>query len=215
MKISFLVLVACLCLTAVTAKKEKKNVEFEDKTFKNADGLDVTARKEISRTENTDVQHIEEGGAVIEEETTRIRTSIEGKRRGKKKVEKWVAAELVPCIQLENIIAEEKNCLAQNGEFQITSEVECAYVCKIEKKVVEIIEVPVEVESEVEGAWGEKKKRKVKKEGEGVRKRRVGGGEAGGDGKECSGFKKINFSNCLLKIRGFVGFGKDENLFIN
>lgn len=205
MKISFLVLVACLCFTAVSAKK--REVKVEESSFKNADGLDVQGRKEIARTEHTDVQTYQEGDAVIEEETTRIRTSIEGKRRGKKKVEKWVEAAQVPCLELPNIKEEVANC---KGDFEVLNEATCEWRCKIEEKIVEIIEVPVEVESEVEGIVGEKRKRKVKKEGGAAVKRRISGGAGGDDGKECSGFKKINFSNCLLKIRGFIGFGKNK-----
>jgi hypothetical protein len=210
MKISFLVLVACLCLTAVSAKK-KVEQKVETNTFKNEHGLDVNAEKVITNTENVDVKTYQEGDAVVEEEVKTYRTSVQGKRKGKRKQEKWVQAELIPCSEL--LAPQKADCDAscnanQKCEFVISSEETCAWDCKCESIIVETVEEVVEQESELEGANGEVKRRKVKKEASGGKKKKIVK-----DGKECSGTKKLSFSNCLIKLKGLVAWGEETKDF--
>lgn len=202
MKLSFLVLVAVVCFAAVSAKKTR-----EEKTFKNNDGYDVN----VAKTETVDVQTYQEGDAVVEEETKVIRTSVEGKRKGKRKKERWVEAERQPCEVI--LAAEKSDCLAgcnenQDCAFNVESEDTCAWNCNCVQKIVEVVEEVVEQESENEGQVGEKRRRKVKKEASGGKKKK----SVSESGKECSGTKKISISNCLLKIKGLVSWGKKEKL---
>lgn len=211
MKISFLVLVACLCLTAVSAKRREVK---EEKNFKNDDGLDVNVEKITAFTENADVKTYQEGDAVVEEETKTYRTSVQGKRKGKRKQEKWVQAEQQPCSV---ILADQKaDCEAgcsdaQKCNFQIYSEETCAWDCHCEATFVETVEEAVEQESEVEGGNVEKRRRKVKKEASGgeLKKKK----KATEGGKECAGTKKLSFSNCLIKLKGLISWGK-KTIFI-
>jgi hypothetical protein len=198
MKISLLVLVALACFSAAVSAKRVR----EENKFVNKDGYDVQQAKTITE----DVQVYQEGDAIIEEETKVIRTSIEGKRKGKRKVSKWVEAEQQPCsVILADQAAE---CTAgcneyQDCNFEILSEATCEWKCNCATKIVEITEESVLEESEKEGQNGEKRRRKVRKEVSGA------GGKKKKGGKECSGTKKLSFSNCLLKIKGFVSWGDD------
>jgi hypothetical protein len=198
MKISFLVLVALVYISAVSAKKTR-----EEKTYKNNDGYNVIEAK----TETSDVQTYQEGDAIVEEETKVIRTSVEGKRKGKRKKEKWVEAERQSCTEL--LAPQKLECDAgcnenQHCTFEILSEETCEWKCDCVAKIVEVVEEVVEQENEVEGGEIEKRRRKVKKEGGSKKKK-----HASESGKECSGKKKISFSNCLLKVKGFVFWGDD------
>lgn len=200
MKLSFLVLVAIVSISAVSAKRNR-----EEKTFKNDDGYDVV----VAKTETSDVQTYQEDGAVVEEETKVIRTSVEGKRKGRRKKEKWVEAEQVPCSELLAPNATECNSACnefQTCTFAILDEATCRFECNCIQRIVETVSEVFESESEVEGATGEKRRRKVKKEGSGGKKKKVSD-----SGKECSGKKKISMSNCLLKIKGFVYWGKRKS----
>lgn len=199
MKLSFLVLVAVVCFSAVSAKRTR-----EEKSFKNNEGYDVL----VAKTETSDVQTYQEGDAIVEEETKVIRTSIEGKRKGKRKKERWVEAEQQPCSVI--LAPQEAECKAacsehQDCSFVIESEETCAWNCNCVQKIVEVVEEVVESESELEGQNGEKRRRKVKKEAAGGKKKKSE------SGKECSGTKKISISNCLLKIKGLVSWGKEKN----
>lgn len=205
MKISLLVLVALACFSAAVSAKRVR----EEKQYVNKDGYDVQHAKTITE----DVQVYQEGDAIIEEETKVIRTSIEGKRKGKRKVNKWVEAEQQPCSVV--LAPQAAECSAGDNEnqecqFSIQSEETCAWDCNCVAKFVEVVEEVVIEESENEGSNGEKRRRKVRKEvsGAGGKKKKV----AAEGGKECSGTKKFSFNNCLLKIKGFVSWGK-KNLY--
>jgi len=213
MKISFLVLVVCLCLTAVSAGRKRnpdnRVEEVQQDTIVNDHGMVVEREKKIAKEEYKDTQTYQEGDAIVEEETKTYRTSIQGKRKGKRKVEKFVEAEQQSCKEI--LAAQEAECVSgcnaeQNCHFDIESEVTCAWKCNCETIIVEQVEEVVEQESELEGSNGEKRKRKVKKEasGAGGKKKKVAG-----DGKVCSGKKKFSFSNCLLKMKGFAYWGDD------
>lgn len=208
MKISFLVLVVCLCLTAVSAGRKRnpdnRVEEVHQDSFVNDQGLAVEVEKKVAKEEYKDTQTYQEGDAIVEEETKTYRTSVQGKRKGKRKVEKFVEAEQQSCKEI--LAPEEANCNAvPNCNFVILSEASCAWNCNCETIIVEQVEQAVEQESEIEGGNGEKRRRKVKKEasGGGMKKK------VSGDGKVCSGKKKLSFSNCLLKMKGFVYWGDD------
>lgn len=200
MRVSFLVLLACLCLSAVSAgKRQKENVE--QSSYVNKDGYDVQAEKKTVVTEDTETKVIKTGDVVEEEEITKIRTSTNGKRKGKRKKE---GSEKVWKSCDELLVSEKAECVpataTQKCSWSILSEETCQYECRCEEEKIEVVE---EVYEEAEGSAGAQKKvRKVKKAGERKKKRPAGG-------RECNGKKKLSFSNCLLKMRGLIAWGED------
>lgn len=208
MRVSFLIVLACLCLSAVSAAKEKKREQKEQSSFVNADGFNVQAEKSTVVTEDTEVKEIKNGDVVEEEEVTKIRTSVNGKRKGKRKVEKAEKVEKT-CEELlapQRAECDAENCATKKCSFSILSESRCEFECKCEEIIEEVItEV---VESEGGSAGAEKKVRKVKKAGaEKKKKKKVAGG------RECAGEKKLSFSNCLIKMKGLVAWGDNTANF--
>lgn len=207
MRVCFLVLLACLCLSAA-ANPGKKEHKKEERSFVNDDGFNVQAEKSTVVTEDTEVKTIKNGDVVEEEETTKVRTSINGKRKGKRKKENVEPIPQPPRKTCDELLQSEKDaCSASNANqhcsFQIFSEVDCSFECKCESLITEVVEEHAEGESGNAGGHVEKKKRKIVKEGEKKRKKKKAGG------KECAGEKKLSFSNCLLKMKGLIAWGED------
>lgn len=203
MKVSFFVLLACLCFAAVLAtpggKKESKKESQKDI---NKDGLPVEKEKVITVYES----EAEERG---DEEVIKVRTSVQGKRKGKRKKEQIETIESqVPCSQLLVKEMEECNAPNQKCSFNIQNEENCAYECKCEAERVEISEYAIEEERENGEANLIKEKRKVKKDGGKKKKVKKQAG-----GKECAGEKVFSFSNCLIKMKGLVTWGENSNRF--
>lgn len=208
MRVSFLVLLACLCLSAAANPGKKEKRDKEERSFVNDDGFNVQAEKSTVVSENTAVQTVVNGDCVEEVETTVIRTSVNGKRKGKRKKENAEVVIAPPRKTCDELLQSEKDSCAadhsnQKCNFQIFNEEDCSFECKCESIITEVVEEVVEEEGSNAGAIGEKKRRKIVKEGGEKRKKKKAGG------KECAGEKKLSFSNCLLKMKGLIAWGED------
>lgn len=207
MRVSFLVLLACLCLSAA-ANPGKKERKHDERAFVNDDGFAVKAEKNTAITEDTVVKAVKHGDVVEEEETTVIRTSVNGKRKGKRKKENVEVVVPPPRKSCDELLQSEKDACAaehtnQHCSFQIFNEEDCSFECKCESLITEVVEEAVHTEEANAGGHMEKKKRKIVKEGEKKKKKKKAGG------KECAGEKKLSFSNCLLKMKGLIAWGED------
>lgn len=210
MRVSFLVLLACLCLSAAANPGKKEHKQKEERAFVNDAGFAVQAEKSTVVTEDTAVKTIKNGDVVEEEETTVYRTSVNGKRKGKRKKENAEVVIPPPRKTCDELLQSEKDACAaehtnQHCSFQIFNEEDCSFECKCESIITEVVEEAVEEEGSNAGGHGEMKKRKIVKEGgeKKKKKKKVAGG------KECAGEKKLSFSNCLLKMKGLIAWGED------
>lgn len=189
MRVSFLVLLASLCLSAVYAATPGKKMAAVDA--------------------------VKAGDVIEEEEVIVTRTSTEGKRKGRRKKENWEPKPVVqvPCDQL--LVSEKNECVPaadnQVCNFFILNEENCAFECRCETKIQEVVEEVVEEENGASGATLVKNKRKRKKEGAEAGEK-VGRKKQAG-GKECAGEKKLSWSNCLIKMKGLIAWGENTANF--
>lgn len=209
MRVSFLVLLACLCLSAAANPGKKEKRDKEERSFVNDDGFNVHAEKSTVVTADTAVQTVVSGDLVEEVETTVIRTSVNGKRKGKRKKENAEVVIAPPRKTCDELLQSEKDsCAATNTNnqkcsFLILSEENCNWECQCQVITTEVVQEVVNEEGNNNGAIVEKKRRKIVKEGGEKRKKKKAGG------KECAGEKKLSFSNCLLKMKGLIAWGED------
>jgi len=172
MRIKFLVLIAVLCLTVVSAHKSS---EDKDRKYGKQSSRDIKSIKHIKEVE-------------------------ENKERSKKvEIKKEIVKEArrIPCIER---IQKFKDSCERNapkgykGIFKYQENDDCDWECNYEG-----IPIPGgEQKPPIKKTVVVKKQREPRERPE---------------RKECSGEKKIMFSNCMVKVRGLIAFGDKTKNF--